>query len=103
MVLLLPEMIAKNYFRALHDGTIDPVLRAVVEQIAQDEDGISHFTSIICAGICEDALQSPDAGSDPVAAAFSRNVLAVMLDHRAVLHAVDMTAAILERLRRDFR
>jgi hypothetical protein len=43
MVLLLPEMIAKCYFRALHDGSNDPVLRAVFAQIANDEDGHLAF------------------------------------------------------------
>jgi len=41
--LLLPEMIAKVYFRALHDGSNDPVLRAVTEQIERDEDGHLAF------------------------------------------------------------
>lgn len=43
MVLLLPEMIAKCYFRTLHDGTNDPVLRAVFAQIIHDEDGHVAF------------------------------------------------------------
>lgn len=43
MVLLLPEMIAKRYFRALHNGTQDPVLKAVFLQIAEDEDGHLAF------------------------------------------------------------
>jgi hypothetical protein len=43
MVLLLPEMIAKRYFRALHDGTRDEVLRAVFAQITRDEDGHLAF------------------------------------------------------------
>lgn len=43
MVLLMPEMIAKRYFRALHEGTNDPVLRAVTAQIMRDEDGHLAF------------------------------------------------------------
>jgi hypothetical protein len=43
MVLLLPEMIASRYFRALHEGTSDAVLRAVFAQIARDEDGHLAF------------------------------------------------------------
>ncbi|HEY1788737.1 MAG TPA: ferritin-like domain-containing protein [Verrucomicrobiae bacterium] len=43
LVLLLPEMIAKRYFRALHDGTKDAVLKAVFFQITQDEDGHLAF------------------------------------------------------------
>jgi len=43
LVLLLPEMIAKRYFRALHEGTQDPVLQAVTAQIMHDEDGHLAF------------------------------------------------------------
>src|SRR3954471_5469721 len=43
LVLLLPEMIAKRYFRALHDGARDPVLRAVFAQICHDEEGHVAF------------------------------------------------------------
>ncbi len=51
MVLLLPEMIAKCYFRALHDGARDPVLRAVFDQIRHDEDGhLAHFECGIFSG-----------------------------------------------------
>jgi len=50
-VLLLPEMIAKLYFRVLHDGIRDPVLRAVTAQIAQDEEGhlAFHIEYLRCA------------------------------------------------------
>jgi hypothetical protein len=41
--LLLPEMIAKCYFRALRDGTHDEVLCAVFAQIVRDEDGHVAF------------------------------------------------------------
>ena len=43
LILLVPEMIAKRYFRALHDGTEDPVLKAVFAQICRDEDGHLAF------------------------------------------------------------
>jgi hypothetical protein len=43
LVLLLPEMIAKCYFRALHDGTRDTVMRAVFAQILRDEEGHVAF------------------------------------------------------------
>ena len=43
MVLLLPEMIASRYFRALHQSTSDAVLRAVFTQIVRDEDGHLAF------------------------------------------------------------
>ena len=43
LVLLVGEMIAKHYFRALHDGTDDPVLKAVCAQICHDEEGHLAF------------------------------------------------------------
>jgi hypothetical protein len=89
MVLLLPEMIAKCYFRALHCGTHDLVLRAVFAQIAQDEEGHLAFHIEYLRRAFEKM-------------SFSRRMLvlilwrlvfraacvAVMLDHRAVLRAV---------------
>ncbi len=42
-VLLVPEMIAQRYFRALRDGTCDSGLRAVFGQIVSDEDGHVSF------------------------------------------------------------
>jgi len=37
------EMIARRYFRALHDGTNGPVLRAIFAQICHDEEGHVAF------------------------------------------------------------
>jgi len=43
LVLLMPEMIAKRYFRALYDGFSDPTLRTVCSQILHDEQGHVAF------------------------------------------------------------
>jgi demethoxyubiquinone hydroxylase (CLK1/Coq7/Cat5 family) len=43
LVLLVPEMIAQRYFRALHDGTRDPALRAMFAQMGHDEEGHVAF------------------------------------------------------------
>jgi len=43
MVLLIAEMIAKRYYRALDEGTQDPVLRAAFGQIRRDEEGHIAF------------------------------------------------------------
>lgn len=89
MVLLLPEMIAKHYFRALRDGTRNEVLRAVFAQIAQDEEG--HLAFHV------EYLRRAFAGMsflDRIAAQviwrffFRAACVAVMLDHRSVLAAV---------------
>jgi hypothetical protein len=89
MVLLLPEMIAKLYFRVLHDGIRDPVLRAVTAQIAQDEEG--HLAFHI--EYLRRAFESMSFMRRILAqviwrAAFRATCLAVMWDHRAILRAV---------------
>lgn len=43
MVLLAAELISKRYYRALYEGTEDPVLRATFAQISQDEVGHVDF------------------------------------------------------------
>src|SRR4051794_27974072 len=43
LVLLIPEMIAKRYFKALHDGIDSPVVRQVCAQICHDEDAHVSF------------------------------------------------------------
>lgn len=89
MILLLPEMIAKRYFRALRDGIKDEVLRGVFGQIAQDEEG--HLAFHV------EYLRRAFAGMpflDRIGAQviwrflFRATCLAVMLDHRDVLAAV---------------
>ncbi len=92
LVLLLPEMIAKRYFRALHDGTRDPLLRAIFAQICHDEEG--HVAFHI------DTLQQLFANWAWWKLAAIRLIwrvlyrgscLVVMWDHRAVLRAVGMS------------
>ncbi|MGQ0600949.1 MAG: ferritin-like domain-containing protein [Anaerolineales bacterium] len=43
IILLTAEMIAKRYYRALHEGIRDPVLRTVFGQIRKDEEGHISF------------------------------------------------------------
>jgi hypothetical protein len=89
MVLLLPEMIAKRYFRALHDGTSDVVLRAVFAQIAQDEE--SHLAFHI--EYLHRVFGSMSFTKKILALSVWRMVyratcVAVMFDHRNILRAV---------------
>jgi hypothetical protein len=89
LVLLVPEMIAQRYFRALREGTGDPALRAVFARIVSDEDGHVAFHV--------DFLRQRLAGL-PLArrillragwrAVFRGACLVVMWDHRAALRAV---------------
>ena len=86
LVLLMPEMIAKRYFRALRDGCGDPLLRAVCDQILHDEEG--HLAFHV------DYLQTALAGlSMPARLAvrflwrwlYRAACLVVIFDHRAIL------------------
>ncbi len=92
MVLLLPEMIAKRYFRALHDGTRDPVLRAVTAQIAQDEDGHLAFH----VEYLRRAFESMSFTRRILAqvlwrSAFRATCVAVLFDHGTILRAVGLS------------
>jgi rubrerythrin len=94
LVLLMPEMIAKRFFRALHDGSTDPVLRAVFAQIMHDEEG--HLAFHI------EFLQRALTGLSVLSRIFQRTVwrfffraacLVVMWDHRGILRAVGVSPA----------
>ncbi|PYJ00437.1 MAG: hypothetical protein DME25_20720 [Verrucomicrobia bacterium] len=94
LVLLMPEMIAKRYFRALRDGCPDSTLRAVFSQILQDEEG--HLAFHV------DYLQGAFASLCLPARAVVRGVwrilfratcLAVIFDHRAILRGMAVSAA----------
>ena len=91
LVLLLPEMIAKCYFRVLHDGTRDAVLRAVFAQIGQDEEGHLAFHMEYLRRAFE---KMPFTKRILVIVAwriiFRATCVAVMLDHRKVLRAAGM-------------
>jgi hypothetical protein len=89
MVLLLPEMIAKLYFRVLHDGIRDPVVRAVTAQIAQDEEGHLAFHIEYLRRAFESMSFMRRILVQVIwRAAFRATCLAVMWDHRAILRAV---------------
>jgi hypothetical protein len=91
MVLLLPEMIAKRYFRALHDGTRDPVLRAVFAQIARDEDGHLAFHVEYLRRAFEKMSFTRKIFALVIwRIAFRATCLVVMLDHLAVVRAIGM-------------
>lgn len=93
MVLLLPEMIAKKYFRSLHEGIRDEVLRAVFSQIAQDEEGHVAFHIEYLRRALE-----PLSFTERIIAqiiwriAFRAACAVVLLDHHRVLQAVGVTS-----------
>ena len=95
LILLLPEMIAKRHFRALYDGTSDPLLRAIFAQICHDEEGHLNFHI--------ETLQQR-FGDWPwwrraiVRAGwrvlFRASCLVVIWDHRRVLKAVNVSKSL---------
>jgi hypothetical protein len=92
MVLLLPEMIAKHYFRALHDGTRDAVLRAVFAQIIQDEEGhLAFHVEYLRRAFAKMPFTRRIFTLVIWRMAFRATCVAVMLDHRAVLQAVGIS------------
>ena len=87
-ILLLPEMIAKRYFRTLHDGTSDQVVRAVCAQILHDEDGHVAFHVEYLRRVCTEMSFSRRIAAQILwRIAFRATCLVVLLDHRAVLRA----------------
>lgn len=89
LTLLVAELIAKRYYRALHDGVSAPALKTAFAQILRDELGHVAFHC--------DYLQRRFAGlPDPARRAirliwrmvFRAACLVVMFDHRAALREV---------------
>jgi hypothetical protein len=94
LVLLMPEMIAKRYFGALQEGTSNPVLRAVFEQIFRDEVGHLAFHADYLNRICS-ALSFRRRVLTQVVWRFVFRVVCavVILDHGDVLRAVGVSPA----------
>ena len=94
LTLLVPEMIAQLFFRALRDGTGDPGLRAVFNQIIHDEDGHVAFHADFLrrrlAGLPLPRRAMLRAGWRVI---FRAACVAVILDHRKVLGAVGVSPA----------
>jgi hypothetical protein len=94
LTLLVPEMIAQRFFRALRDGTKDHGLRAVFNQIIRDEDGHVAFHAEFLrgrlAGLTLTRRALLRAGWRVI---FRGACVAVTLDHQAVLRAVGVSPA----------
>lgn len=98
MVLLIAEMIARRYYRALREGTSDPVLQAVFAQICHDENGHVAFHA--------DTLYRAFASTHSWVRALIRGCwhvafdvvcLIVMFDHRSVLRATSVLPRVFWR------
>jgi hypothetical protein len=91
LILLVAEMIAIRYYRALDEGVNDPLLNAVFRQIRRDED--AHVAFHV------EFLRAAFASFSPVKRAAVRALwfvvyrlacLVVLWDHRGVLNATDV-------------
>lgn len=99
LVLLLPEMIAKCYFRTLRDGTRDPVLRTVFAQILRDEDGHVAFHVDYLRRAFERLSFSQRIAIQVVwRIVYWVTAMVVIFDHRDVMRACGVTHA---QFRRD--
>lgn len=91
-VLLAAEMIAKRYYRALHGGTADPVLRAAFGQIIHDEDGhVAFHCDYLRRALHTLPLLVRLAVMGAWYAFYGVVVRVVAFDHRAVLRATGVS------------
>jgi hypothetical protein len=92
LVLLMPEIIAKRYFRALRDGSSDPVLRAVCSQILHDEEGhLAFHVDFLQPALASVSVPSRIALRWIWRLLFQAVCLVVILDHRAILKATGVS------------
>jgi hypothetical protein len=92
MVLLLPEMIAKCYFRTLHDGTRDEVLRAMFGQIVRDEDGhVAFHVEYLRRAFADLSFTKRILAQVIWRILYRASCTVVMFDHRDILLACGLT------------
>lgn len=85
-VLLVPEIIAKRYFKALHDGIADPVIRAVCRQILHDEEGhVAFHIDTLQKALGDAGLVRRVLTRTRWRIVFRLGCLVVMLDHGGIL------------------
>jgi len=94
LVLLMPEMIAKRYFRALRDGSRDAVLRAVFGQILHDEEGhLAFHVDYLQRAFATLSLPGRLVLRLLWRLLFRLACLVVIIDHRAILRGVGVSSA----------
>jgi hypothetical protein len=94
LVLLMPEMIAKRYFRALRDGFADATLRAMCEQILHDEEGhVAFHVDYLQRALARRTLLSRIFLRACWRVLFRAACLVVIIDHRAILRGTRVSAA----------
>ncbi len=94
LVLLMPEMIAKRYFRGLRDGSRDPVLRAVFAQILHDEEGhLAFHVDYLQGALASLSLPARITWRAIWRLFFRAACLVVIVDHREALRGSGVSAA----------
>jgi len=94
LVLLMPEMIAKRYFRALRDACSDPILHAAFGQILHDEEGhLAFHVDFLQRSFSTHSLPRRLILRLLWRVLFRLVCLVVIFDHRGILKAVGVSAA----------
>jgi hypothetical protein len=91
LVLLIAELIARRYYRALYDGTSDPPLRAMYAQIMRDEVGhVSFHLDYLRHAFADTPAPVRVVIQTAWALMFRATCLVVLFDHRSVLRACNV-------------
>lgn len=91
LTLLIAEIIAKRYYRALAEGVDDPVAHAIFAQIVHDEQGhVAFHVDRLHADFSPLPRPVRAAIRFGWKAAFHLVSLIVLFDHRAILRAVNV-------------
>jgi hypothetical protein len=94
LILLVPEMIAQRFFRALRDCTKEPSLRAVFAKIVGDEDAhVAFHVDFLRGRFANLPLARRILLRAGWRVVFRGACLVVMLDHRAALRASGISMA----------
>jgi rubrerythrin len=94
LMLLMPEMIAKRFFRAAHDGVTDAVIRAVCAKIMHDEEGhVAFHVEFLHRALAEMSILSRVLHRAIWRMLFRASCLVVMWDHRGLLRAAGVSSA----------
>jgi hypothetical protein len=94
LVLLVPEIIAKRYFRAVLDGTQDAVVRAMCQQILHDEEGhVAFHVDYLREAFRSLSLLKRVALMVVWKSVFQAACVVVIMDHRSLLRAAGVSPA----------
>ena len=94
MVLLTPEIIAKRYFRMVHDRIGDESIKAVCAQILHDEEGhVAFHVDYLRGALAKLSLPGRLILRAAWRVLFRLSSLVVLLDHRSLLTACGVSTA----------